>query len=334
MIPDYKKFIRFQDKRLIVFLYLILFVILGFYWKNNSFSMSTHDALYLSLILAITLFNLLHELKAYWAYSYVMVRINLDIFTAGNSSRVERFLSRPVVVSLCSVPVFWGLVHGSLQLPEMYYSVIFLYFSVPLYIYFIYTVLRRFYINQVLSTMTSGATFKNLYQYVGVYIVVNTALNLLSVSPLQSNSDFSFKTGFLSPKLMVAMFILCAFVLAINLIFCKLTKRYIFLGRFFLKEITFLFSTSIPFDSLHSKTLMVRMFFLFIAEAAWILFVSFVIEWLNVDIVFSIYFLICYIPCLAYHFLHLYWYWHKEFLMSCDMFFRYDDYMKNKAMTD
>lgn len=123
MIPDYLKFIRFQDSRMIPFFYFILFIVLGFYWKNNVYEVTHQDVWLISVILAITLFNIIYDLKAYWAYSCAIGRIDIAYFSGKTCSEFEAFCSRPMVVGILSILVFWLIVKCSLFLPTTGYSV-------------------------------------------------------------------------------------------------------------------------------------------------------------------------------------------------------------------
>jgi len=328
MIPDYLKFIRFQDKRLVLFFYSVLFVVLGFYWKNNDYKVTQHDVWFISGLLSIMLFNFIYELKAWWAYSYVIGRVDVDAFTGKHCSPALIFFSRPTIISALSIFVFWLIVKCCLMLPSMIYSVICLYVLSPLYILLIFRWLRTVYIRQLLTTVSTGVRYRNLYQYLGCYILPVALINLISVSPLAANSDFSLTEGFFSARLMIAMLILCAVVLAINLIFSLLSKRYVFLGRVFLKEIDFFFSKSIPFHSLYAKPFIIRVLLLLLVVAVWIVCISSALSLLQWQIGFETYFILCFMPCLAYYFLHTYWHWHNEFMMSCDMYFRYEEFNK------
>ncbi|KFK94359.1 MULTISPECIES: hypothetical protein [unclassified Serratia (in: enterobacteria)] len=331
MIPNYLTFIRFQDRRTVPFFYLLLFIVLGFYWRNNGYSVTHHDAWLISAILAITLFNIIYDLKAYWAYSYVIGRVDIDRFSGKTCLKFEAFLSRPIVISTMSVLVFWLIVKLSLLLPSALYSVLCLFLISPLFIYCVYRSVRPIYIKQVINAVPSVVKYSSLYRYVSDYILLSTAINLLSISPLKTNPDFSLSNGFFSAKLMIAMLILCAIVLAVNLIFVYLSKRYIFLGRMFLKEVDFNFSPALPFNSLYRIPFMVRMLFLSVIQFGWIAFVSIILALLNLAVPFEVYFSFCLLPLMGYCFLHVYWHWHNEFLMSCDMCFRYEEFKKRET---
>lgn len=321
MIPNYLTFIRFQNKRLLAFLFLILLVVLGFYWKNNACAFAAGDVGPLSGVLAITLYGIIYELKAYWAYSRAMQRIDFAMTTDKAGCRWHYFLSQPAVISLCSLGIFWLMVKGCLQAPA-YYNALCLYLASTLFIYLCYIVLRPVYIRQVFNPLPDKITPIHLNHYVGRYLILSTLLSVLSVTPLDSRPDFSLDAGFLSPALMVAMLILCAAVISINLLFARISKRYIFFGKMYLKEIDFYFSTAMPFAWLYRQALLVRILLLLGVMAVWIPFIGILLSALNGNVTFSVYFLLCFLPAAGYHFLHLYWHWHNEFLMACDMSFR------------
>lgn len=331
MIPDYFKFIRFQDKRVLPFFYFILCIVLGFFWKNNDFRLTQADAWPVAVILAITLFNLIYELKSYWAYSCVIGRVNVERFEGKTCPKPLVFLSRPVVMSLISVVVFWLLVQACLRLPSVVYSAVTLFLVSPLLVFLVFRALRPLYVMQVLTRVSSGVKYKALSQYVACFVALTVIVNVLSISPIKMNPDFSLAGGFFSAKLMVAMLVLCAIVLAINLVFARLSKRYIFLGRVFLEEIDFFFSKGIPFAALHEKSFLVRMLILLVVQCVWIILVSIMFTLMNMPAIFELYYLLCALPCAGYYFLHLYWYWHTEFLSCCDMYYRYDEIKKRSS---
>lgn len=323
MIPDYLKFIRFQDNRAAPFFYLVVLIVLGFFWKNNAFTLNRQDALLVSVILSMTLFNLIYELKALYAYNCVIGRFNLTHFDNQQVSKGVTLLARPAVVCLLSLVVFWLLVEACLLIPSARYRVAGLFIFAPLYMFLVFRALRPVYIRQVLTSVPSGVRYKNLYHYVGAWVLLTLLVNLLSVSPLKESAAFSLAEGFASPRLMVAMLILCLIVLAINLLFVRLSKRYVFLGRIFLTEIDFFFSKSVPFKTLHDMAFVIRILFVAVVQMAWIIFISVLLALVDLRPAFEIYVLLCIIPATSYYALHLYWRWHNDFLASCDMFFRY-----------
>lgn len=330
MIPEYSKFVRFQDKKLIPFIYLIVFVVMVFYWKNNGYSFASRDAFMMSVILSITLFTLINELKAYWAYSYVLNRVNLDDLKQRAGTPAAAFFARPVVVSVISAIAFWGIAQGCLRLPASRYSIIYFYLVASLFAYLVFRALRGIYIRQLLNTMTSTTKFRSLSQCIRYYLALNTVLSMLSVSPLAANTAFSFDEGYFSAKLMVAMWTLCSIVLALNLAFSRLPKRYVFLGRIFLKEIPIVAPAAVPLARFIKSPLAVRLLIMLMVQAVWIFILSFISGSLNFRVPFIVYFLLSYLPALAYYSLHVYAYWHNEFLMSYDMYFRYECFMNRK----
>lgn len=76
MIPDYLTFIRFQDKRNLIYIYAIGLILIGFYWKNAGFTFPSEDIGVVSGILALVLYNFIFDLKAYWAYKCVTKNID------------------------------------------------------------------------------------------------------------------------------------------------------------------------------------------------------------------------------------------------------------------
>ena len=63
MIPDYLTFIRFQDKRNLIYIYDIGLILIGFYWKNAGFTFPSEDIGVVSGILALVLYNFIFDLK-------------------------------------------------------------------------------------------------------------------------------------------------------------------------------------------------------------------------------------------------------------------------------
>ncbi|RCQ41705.1 hypothetical protein APT10_10605, partial [Escherichia coli] len=49
------------------------------------------------------------------------------------------------------------------------------------------------------------------------------------------------------------------------------------------------------------------------------------VEW---RIWFEAYFLLCYVPCLIYYFFYCRFLWHNDFMMACDMYFRWGHFNK------
>lgn len=81
MIPDYLTFIRFQDKRNLLFIYIVTFVLLGFYWKNAGFSFTRQDVWLASAIFALILYSFTADLKAFWAYKCVVKNVDFVHFS-------------------------------------------------------------------------------------------------------------------------------------------------------------------------------------------------------------------------------------------------------------
>ncbi|GLR09739.1 hypothetical protein COO59_01015 [Mixta theicola] len=332
MIPDYLVFIRYQDKRLIPFIYLIILVPWGFYWKNNAFSLTQQDAGFISGILAIVLFHLIYDLKAYWMYKGAIKNVDLTCFNGKTLSGAEIFLSRPLVACAFTALVCWVISGWGLALTESRYAILGLYSLLSLLVCLVFKGLRSIYIRQLADITRHKVQYRTLYHYVSRFMLMNCALNILTVSPLKNNPDFSLNHGWLSPALTVAMFILCLVVLTINLLFARLSKKYVFLGRLFLREIDFSFSAAVPCAALQAKPLAVRLVFFALLQMLWIIFINALLAWLAWSLPFSLYFFLCYLPASVWYFLHLYWRWHTDYLTACDMYLRCSEVDKRASV--
>ena len=94
MIPDYLTFTRYQDKRVIIYLYLLTMFLLFLFWKNNGYNLLPSNVLSLSVILALIVFSFIYELKNYWGYKCVMKHIDFSCFQGKAISSYEAFLWR------------------------------------------------------------------------------------------------------------------------------------------------------------------------------------------------------------------------------------------------
>lgn len=113
MIPDYLTFIRFQDKRNLIYIYAIGLILIGFYWKNAGFTFPSEDIGVVSGILALVLYNFIFDLKAYWAYKCVTKNIDFSWFKKKQNHKIELFLTQPLVAGFLSLIMLsamsWGL---------------------------------------------------------------------------------------------------------------------------------------------------------------------------------------------------------------------------------
>lgn len=330
MIPDYLTFIRFQDKRSLIFIYGVSLILLGFYWKNAGFTFPARDIVVVSGIFALVLYNFIADLKAYWAYKCVTRNIDFSWFKNKQNRKSEVILTQPFVVSFLSLLLFSALGWGCYQLMPPVYALMMLAVLAPLVIFLLFRPIRNSYVKQVAISVAKKVKFKNLTRYVLLSVSVSTAINLLTISPLRYSDSFAFHGQWLSFPAVIAMGILCAVVLAINLLFLRFTKRYVFLGRLFLQEVDLLFSTGITLPTFFAQSYWLRLSTLLIIEVIWITLVAIAATLIEGEIGFEAYFLICYIPCLIYYFLHCRNQWHNDFMMACDMYFRWDR-LKNIA---
>lgn len=331
MNPDYINFIRYHDKRLILIIYVVLLMLLGFYWKNNGYSLTQQDAWFISGIVAIVFFNLICDLRAYWKYKFELKSINFDDFNGKRCSRVEQIACYPLAGGVLSFFVTWGIIKATFFLSEKTGNIVGLLSVLPLFLYILYRVFRTCCIKQLIMEKASNTHYKKPYQAVSQYLLLSLGLNLLTISPLKRNADFSLKDGWFSPRLIIAMFVLCVIVLLINLVFSGRSRRYILLGKMFLKELEFTAPPAIPCASLQAKPVALRILCLLIVQFAWILFINLALTLLGGSLPFEIYFVFCFLPAGGYYFLHLYWLWHADYLTACDMYLRCDEISKRSG---
>lgn len=109
MIPDYLTFIRFQDKRNLLFIYIVTFVLLGFYWKNAGFSFTRQDVWLASAIFALILYSFTADLKAFWAYKCVVKNVDLSIFLKKEARPTAPIVYDPLVAMVIATLVFAGI---------------------------------------------------------------------------------------------------------------------------------------------------------------------------------------------------------------------------------
>jgi hypothetical protein len=332
MIPDYLTFIRIQDKRNLIFIYIATLILLGFYWKNAEFSFSERDIGFVSVIFALVLYNVIFDLKAYWAYKCVIKNVDFSYFKNKNNHKSEILLTQPFVAGGLALLLFSCIVQGLYILTPSVYVLIYLATLVPLIIFMFFRIIRHSYIKQMAISVVQNVKYKTLWRYVLLTACITTVINVLTISPLRYSEAFSLDGQFLTIESMIAFCILCAVVLTVNLIFMRFTKRYIFLGRLFLKEIDLSFSTTVPLPSFCVKPLWWRLFILLIIELLWILLVALITTLIGTNIWFEVYFLICYIPCFIYCFMHVWWQWHNDFMMSCDMYLRWGELCKQTVL--
>lgn len=304
MIPDYLTFIRFQDKRNLIYIYAIGLILIGFYWKNAGFTFPSEDIGVVSGILALVLYNFIFDLKAYWAYKCVTKNIDFSWFKKKQNHKIELFL----------IPSLYALFLISLL--------------GPLVIFLLFRMIRTSYVKQVAISVAKKVKYKSLTRYVLLSVCISTVVNLLTISPLRNSDSFVTEGQWLTFKSIIALLILCGVVLAINLFFLRFSKRYAFLGRLFLQEIDLFFSSENALSTFFAKPLWLRLFILLVIEVMWITLVSVLATLVEWRIWFEAYFLLCYVPCLIYYFFYCRFLWHNDFMMACDMYFRWGHFNK------
>jgi len=332
VIPDYLTFIRYQDKKILPLLCGILYLLLGLYWKNAAFNLTSQDAIIISAILALVMFHFIWELKAYWAYKCVVKNIDLSYFIGKKAGRIAQAMSRPAVASLLSGTLFWLVTQAALLFFRPAQVLPLLATLSPLFLYIAFRFIRSSYIKQIGQEVNESLKFKHLHRYVARYLLISLCVSLLTIVPLKHQPEFSLEKGLFFAPLMVAMLVLCAIVLTMNLLFARLSRRYIFLGRLFIREIDFYFASPLPWVINTGTPFWLRVCSLLVIEVLWIALTSLLLDLSGQVIFFEAYFLLCLLPCLAFSFLHIYRLWHNDFMMACDMCFRWEEINKQSQL--
>ncbi|WP_395302488.1 hypothetical protein [Enterobacter mori] len=332
MIPDYLTFIRFQDKRNLLFIYIVTLILMGFYWKNAGFSFSRQDALLGSGIFALILYSFISDLRAYWAYKFVIKNVDMIVFEGKSLEIARSAVFNPLAVVAFAMLIFGGIITVLLLATSPGMVLLILTFVAPLLIWGMYAALRNIYIKQLGISTLDKIKYKRLSHYVVIAMVMCTVMNILTISPLRTSEQFDLYGRYFTAETIITMFVLCVAVLAINLLFLRFTKRYIFLGHLFLKEVDLFFSPAIPWRSLSEKPFWLRLLMLSGIELVWCAVVGLAISLLGWKVWFEVYFLLSYLPCLAYYTLHAWWKWHNDFMMSSDMYLRWAEIDKQSAL--
>lgn len=328
MVPDYLTFIRFQDKRNLFFIYLVTTILLGFYWKNANFSFSYNDVWVVSCILALIFYSFIVDLKAYWAYKCVVKNVDFSFFINKSNNKVEVILFRPIVAGGISCVIFGVLSKLLFLFIDADYMLLFLVMIAPLVTWNMFNIVRNGYIKQVAISVVDRVKYKRLSHYLLRTVAICTVMNLLTLSPLRESEKFDLSGRYFTLESIITMWMLCLVVLIVNLFFLRFSKRYVFLGHIFLKEIDLLFSSRIPLYNLYVKPLWLRLAVLFLAQFFWISMLGGIMKLMDAKVSIEIYFLLCYTPCLFYYALHTWWQWHNDYMMSCDMYLRWGQISK------
>lgn len=322
MIPDYLTFIRRQDRSLLPYLYFICTVLVVFYVKNRGYTLTLEDSWPISAIFSLTMFSFVYELKGYWAYKYSVKNIDFSWFKEKTSSPYEAVLWHPPVATGCCLLICYLAVKGCLLFLSTFSAISCITIFVPIIVYLMFWFARNCYVKQLQQASAHTFKYPNLHYYACLNVTITFLTSFVVVSPLVADDDFSLSDGFFSPRLMVAMLILCSLILMVNLIFSYPSRRYTFLGRLLQKEFDVNLVNAIPFPGLYSKPLWVRLVIFFVAEILWILVVSLVLKLLGWDIYFYAYSILCMVPVVGFFYLHVYWRWHGDYMTACDMYLR------------
>lgn len=332
MTPDYTTFIRFQDKRNILLIYLITLMLLGFYWKNSGYTFGKEDIWSISAILGLTVYSFIADLKAYWAYKYFVRSVDLTCFIENPRRKMNSAVFTPVAVSLSATLIFSGLIWSLFSITSAGWTLVTTAIAGPLIIWGVYAIVRPVYINQLIVVKNKPVKRKRLPICLAVTIIVTVVMNMLTVAPLGHSEKFQFYGHYFTIESIITMAVVCGIVLAINLLFSRFSKRYIFLGYFLMDELNASFSTHLPWRYLFERPLWLRLLILFFFQLFWISFVALLTTLSSERPGFAIYFLLCYIPCLGYYALHIRWKWHDDFVMACDMCLRWNEISKINAL--
>lgn len=92
------------------------------------------------------------------------------------------------------------------------------------------------------------------------------------------------------------------------------------------------FLAGIPYSSLYNKPLWVRLIILLIIQSVWIVATSIILSLTGWTVYFEIFFVLCLLPSMGYFYLHVYWLWHNDFMMACDMYLRCDGIDKKNRL--
>ena len=244
MIPDYLTFIRFQDKRNLIYIYAIGLILIGLLLEKCRILLF-HQRILVSLvgILALVLYNFIFDLKAYWAYKCVTKNIDFSWFKKKQNHKIELFLTQPLVAGFLSLIMLSAMSWGLYQLLPSLYALFLISLLGPLVIFLLFRMIRTSYVKQVAISVAKKVKYKSLTRYVLLSVCISTVVNLLTISPLRNSDSFVTEGQWLTFKSIIALLILCGVVLAINLFFLRFSKRYAFLGRLFLQEIDLFFSS-------------------------------------------------------------------------------------------
>lgn len=327
MIPNFFTFIRAQDKKLIAKIYLTALIFMFLLWKNNGYSFSENYLVLISVAFSLAFYPLLQDVKPYWIYCVSIKKVDVRNVTSPGLSSLQKWLSRPFILSLLSACLCIVIFKLSMIFLGPMYASLCAFILCPLVLYLSLRFCRLMGLKQILVESYDILNAKTLYRLVAQSVIVTLTINLLMISPLKNRDEFLLSRGFNSIDLMVAMFILCAIVLLINLFFSRSPKKYVFLGKLFMKEMDDSILKRIPLTGWRDTPFAVRIFLVLIVQFFWIVILSLLLALAPFNLCFELYFIACYLPSIVYYFFHLYWFWLNEFVMACDMSMRYQEFL-------
>ncbi len=332
MIPDYLRFIRFQDRMILLFIYLITLLLLGFYWKNTNFTFTSDDVWFISGVFAVVFHNFIFDLKAYWAYKCVVKNIDLSFFKGKTNKKFEMVMFKPLVAGTIALFIFGAFSSALFLIASPGTVLIILAIFVPLMIWGMFAIVRNGYVKQVAISFVQKVRWTSLTRYMLPAILLSIVMNLLTIGPLRNSKQFDFDGQYFTPEAIITMSVLCGIVFTIGLLSLLVSKRYVFLGHLFLNEINLSFSTPIPWRSLQAKPQWLQLAMLLVTGVIWVTLVGFIFTLTGWQVWFEIYFLLCYLPFFSYYVMRCYWKWHTDFMMACDMYVRWGEIGKQTRL--
>ncbi len=187
--------------------------------------------------------------------------------------------------------------------------------------------IRTSYVKQVAISGSKKVKYKSLTRYVLLSVCISTVVNLLTISPLRNSDSFVTEGQWLTFKSIIALLILCGVVLAINLL-SALLQAVRFSGQAFFAGNGSAFSSENALSTFFCQAALASVLILLVIEVMWITLVSVLATLVEWRIWFEAYFLLCYVPCLIYYFFYCRFLWHNDFMMACDMYFRWGHFNK------
>ena len=168
--------------------------------------------------------------------------------------------------------------------------------------------------------------YKSLTRYVLLSVCISTVVNLLTISPLRNSDSFVTEGQWLTFKSIIALLILCGVVLAINLFFCASPSGTLFWAGF-LQEIDLFFSSENALSTFLPSRFGFGYSYCWLLKWCGLRWCRYWQRLWNGGFGLSLFFtLLCTVLNLL--FFHCRCLWHNDFMMACDMYFRWGHFNK------